>query len=108
MRHKASAVAVLLDGRSNTTICEVVLQKKIEPTPDQDSQSNYNLQEITMYRKYNLQEVQRSERLVKEHPRDAISKTQTGKLHDKWPGSLKEKDRERERFGLGTHGFKEI
>lgn len=59
MRHEASMVAMLLDGRSSTTICEVVLPKKIEPTPDQDFQSNYHLQEITMYRKYNLQEVQR-------------------------------------------------
>lgn len=101
-------VPVLLDGRSNPTICEVVLPRKIEPIPDQDFESNYNLQEKTMYRKYNLQEVQRSERRVKEHPRDAISKTQTGKQHSKWPGSLKEKERERERFGRGTYGLKEI
>ena len=43
--------AVPLDERSVTTTYETVLPKKMEPTPDQDSRSNYNLQEIRTYRK---------------------------------------------------------
>lgn len=74
---RASMAAVPVNGRSDTVTYEVTLPKKVGPMPDQDSSSNYSWWEITMCRKYNLQEVQRSEEHGKEDHRDAISKIQT-------------------------------
>lgn len=74
------------------------LPEKVELTTDQESQPNYNLWDITTYRKYILQEVQWSEKYVKEHSGVAISKIQTkSRLRNKWPGYPQGKpERERE------------